>query len=139
MSDDEPLSVQSPLIELRRVTGRGRGGRGVFARVDIPYGTLIEHAPVLLVPAAEVVGIGGVLSWYAFDWRGVNGREEVAVALGYASLYNHAWPANAAWERVAPDLIDITAHRDIPAGREILINYHGEPDDPSPVNFPASP
>ena len=135
MTPGEPLAVYSSLIEVRRVADRGRGGRGVFARRDIPHGTLIERAPVLLIPAAEV--LDGLLSWYAFDWRDVNGREEVAVALGYASLYNHDWPANAAWQRVAPDRIDITAHRDIPAGAEIFINYHGEPDDPSPVNFPT--
>ena len=137
MSD--AIALPSPLIEVRRASHRGRGGRGVFARVDIAYGTLIERAPILLVPADEIVRVGGLLSWYAFDWRDVNGREEVAVALGFASLYNHAWPANAAWDRVAPDLIQITAHRDIPAGGEIFINYHGEPDDPSPVNFPTRP
>ena len=135
MSDAEPVSVQSPLIEVRRVPGRGRGGRGVFARVDIPHGTLVERAPVLLVPSIDVVDGGGLLSWYAFDWRDVNSRDEVALALGFASLYNHNWLANARWERVAPDLIEITAHRDIPAGREIFINYHGEPGDPDPVNF----
>ena len=66
-------------------------------------------------------------------------EDVVAVALGYASLYNHDWPANARWGRIAPDLMEITAHRDIPAGAEITINYHGEPDDPSPVTFPDAP
>ena len=132
MSD--AIALPSPLIEVRRAAGRGRGGRGVFARVDIAHGTLVERAPVLLVPAAEMHD-DALLSWYDFDWRNVNGRDEVAVALGCASLYNHGWPANATWEQIAPDLIEITAHRDIPAGGEIFINYHGEPDDPEPFNF----
>lgn len=141
MPTGELLAQQSPLIEARRVSNRGRGGRGVFARSFIPYGTLIERAPVLLVPDAQIFGEGGdytpspFLTWYVFDWRATTPGEYVGIGLGYASLYNHGWPANARWERIAPDLLEIIAHRDIPAGGEITINYHGEPDDPEPPAF----
>ena len=149
MSQSIAVAVQTPLIEVRRATNRGRGGRGVFARKNIPRGTLIERMPVLLMPATHVyeeMPDGRVrcpaLTWYVFDWRFDDAPKTkfgpddyVGLALGYGSLYNHAWPANARWERVAPDLLEIAAHRDISAGDEITINYHGEPDDPEPVDF----
>ncbi len=149
MPEQECVAVQSSLIEVRRVEDRGRGGRGVFARHDIPSGTLIERAPVLLVPAShvyETMPDGRVrcpsLTWYVFDWRfddapkhKFGSNDHIALALGYGSLYNHDWPANARWQRVVPDLLEVTAHRDIPAGREITINYNGEPDDPEPMDF----
>ncbi len=145
MPQDESLAVQSPLIEVRRVSNRGRGGRGVFAREAIAAGTLIERAPVLLIPTAQIIGDDGTnvpcpfLTWYVFEWHEVTQSEHLGLALGYCSLYNHDWPANAAWERIGPDLLEITAYRDIPAGREITINYHGEPDDPEPMEFLHQP
>jgi SET domain-containing protein len=125
-------------VEIRRSPQRGRG---IFACTDIAAGTLIERCPVLIVPASQVLDHHPppVLSDYVFDWRDVAGDASVAIALGYGSLYNHDWPANAKWEPVAPDLLEIIAHRDIPAGREVTINYHGEPDDPEPARFIGRP
>lgn len=71
---------------------------------------------------------------YVFDWRAIR-EAHVGLALGYGSLYNHRIFANATWTRVAPDLLDIHAHRDIAAGEEITINYHGTPGDPEPAAF----
>lgn len=142
MPPGELIAEPPSLIEIRRVDNRGRGGRGVFARRDIPAGTLIERAPVLVLRADQIfptdgsVGAAPQLTWYVFDWRAEADDEDyVAVALGYGSLYNHRILANARWERVGADLIEFTAHRDIPAGREVTINYHGEPGDAEPVGF----
>ena len=139
VSDGDLPNVPPTGVEIRRTKDRGRG---VFATTFIPHGTLIERLPVLLVPREQVYGSFGhgsvrcpALTWYAFDYAAVAGEDVVAVALGYGSIYNHDWPANARWERVAPDLMEIIAHRDIPIGREVTINYNGEPDDPEPLVF----
>ena len=143
--DEGPIAMQTGLVEVRRATDRGRGGRGVYARVDIAKGTLIERAPVLLVPSAQVFYRKSErdppprLTWYVFDWTGVCKRDYVAVALGYGSLYNHRIRCNAEWDPVPPDLIEFRAHRDIAAGEEVTINYHGEPGDAEPVKFEARP
>jgi hypothetical protein len=135
------LCRQSPLIEIRRADNRGRGGRGVFAVVDIASGTVIERAPVLLLPKSQVFGDSDVarrmahLSWYVFEWTGITKREYVALALGYGSIYNHSYTPNAGYTRVPPDMLEFTAGRDIAAGEEILINYHGAADDPRDVYF----
>lgn len=132
---------QSDLIEVRRLDNRGRGGRGVFATRDIPAGALIERAPVILIPAAQVFGDDPLarraarISWYVFEWAGLTERHYVALALGYASIYNHAYQPNARYTRVPPDVIEFHALADIPAGHEITINYHGDPANRSPVDF----
>jgi hypothetical protein len=80
----------SEFIEVRRADNRGRGGRGVFAIRDIPQGTILERAPVLLIPKAQVFGSSpeaknaARISWYVFDWTGLK-RNYVALVLGYGS------------------------------------------------------
>jgi uncharacterized protein len=135
------LARQSDLIEVRRLENRGRGGRGVFALRDIPAGTLIERAPVILIPREQVFGDSPIakrsarISWYVFDWDGMTARNYVALGLGYASIYNHSYKPNARYTREPPDLLTFHAITDIPAGEEITINYHGEPADHRPVDF----
>ncbi len=135
------LCRQSDLIEVRRAEDRGRGGRGVFARVDIAADTLLERVPVILLPHNQIFGDpphgqrSAAISWYVFDWTGMTKRDYVAVALGYGSIYNHSFSPNARYTRVAPDLIDFHAIKPIAAGEEVLINYHGEPTETRSVDF----
>jgi len=75
------------------------------------------------------------ISWYVFDWEGLTARNYVALGLGYASIYNHSYEPNARYAREAPDVLVFTAVRDIAAGEEVTINYHGEPGDRRPVDF----
>ncbi len=124
-----------PCLEVRNTPDRGRG---VFTTTKIRFGTVLERAPVLLMPADEVLDTSPTLRRYVFDWRETAGDDVVGIALGFGSLYNHDWPANAAWRTVAPDLLEIIAHRDIQADCEITINYCGEPDDPEPPDFVRS-
>ena len=139
------LARHSELIEVRRVDNRGKGGRGVFAMRDMAAGTILERVPVLLIPKNQVFATepGGqspspAISWYVFDWAGMTKRDYVALALGYGSIYNHSYVPNARYRREAPDMLEFVALRDIRAGEEILINYHGEPDDRRPVDFEMS-
>ncbi len=133
---------QSALIEVRRSTQRGRGGRGVFALADVPAGTVIERTPVLLIPRNQVFSddpkiraASARISWYVFDWAGQTKRDYVALALGYGSIYNHSDAPNAAFEPEPPDTLAFRVLRDLAAGDEVTISYRGKGDDPHPLGF----
>lgn len=121
---------QSDLIEVKRVPGKGRG---VFARRFIPQDTAFERVPVLVLPEQAMWHADGTspLSDYVFRWT----DGQLALALGYGSLYNHSDRPNARCEDRAPRTKVYTALRDISAGEEITINYHGEPDARGPLDF----
>jgi uncharacterized protein len=122
-----PLT-QSDKVEVRRVRGKGRG---VFARRPIEAGEVIETCPVLVLPAGAVEDVSAAIGSYVFEW----GRGELALALGYGSLYNHSYRPNARYEGLAGRIKVFTAIRDIAAGEEITVNYNGEPGDETPVEF----
>jgi SET domain-containing protein len=113
----------------------GDKGRGVFAQKRFRTGELIERCPVILVNSAERDRIGStVLGMYCFCWGG--DAEEMAIALGYGSIYNHSYEPNADFRRaVEGGTIDFVALRDIDRGEEITINYNGVPEDQSPIWF----
>jgi hypothetical protein len=124
------LFHQSDAVEVRRVMNRGKGGRGVFARRNIPKGEVFERVPVLLLPDKQVFGSDPIalraarVSWYVFKWITTK-RGYMALSLGYGSIYNHSETPNAAYDMAMPDVMTFYALADIPAGSEILINYRG--------------
>ncbi len=101
----------------------------MYCTEDIAAESVIEICPIIVIPgeqAREIVR-GYVLYEYYFEWR----RDSIAIALGYGSLYNHSGTPNSIFE---PDyknqLILFKALQDIPAGTEILVDYHaGNPDE----------
>jgi uncharacterized protein len=98
-------------------------GRGVFAARRFRPGDLIEECPIVLVPADRAVALR--LGGYCFEWS----EDEVAVTLGYGSLYNHSWDPNARYDHDhTRDVVSYTAIHHIEAGDEITINYSGAPD-----------
>ncbi|NKC11404.1 MAG: SET domain-containing protein-lysine N-methyltransferase [Gammaproteobacteria bacterium] len=113
---------------VKRAPGKGRG---VFAREDIKKGTEIERVPVLVLEVKALYDNeydSRILS-YVFDW----GKDTVALALGYGSLYNHSFKPNARYDDEGRMTKIYSAVRNIKAGEEITINYNGEPgilDDP---------
>lgn len=122
-------------VEVRNTDARGRG---VFALVPIPAGSLIETAAVIPVSREEVGALQDcVLAEYYFRW-GKDGREG-AIALGYGSLYNHSFKPNARYvKHYERQTIDFVAIRDIAVGEEIRTNYNGEPGDQTKLWFDAS-
>jgi hypothetical protein len=120
---------------LRIGTTSGRG-RGVFATRAFAPGELLERASVIVFERALTAQLrGSVLDDYWFWWDDAHN----AFALGCGSLYNHAVPANARYSvEPATRTLAFTAARAIAAGEEITINYHGAPDDPTPVWFPTA-
>jgi hypothetical protein len=96
--------------------------------------------PVLLIPRAQVFGPGEIaqrsarISWYVFSWIGRK-RAHVAMSLGYGSIYNHSDAPNAKYAMEPPDVMEFLALRDIAAGEEITIDYHGDEDANRDLGF----
>lgn len=114
--------------------GEAKGiGRGIFTDKRIASGHLIERCPVIVIPAADTAALDAtVLYDYYFAW--CEEREDIAIGLGYASLYNHSFTPNACYELRHDRLsIDFVALQDIAAGQQILVNYNGDPQDRSPL------
>ena len=101
-------------------------GRGVFTSVDIHEGDVIEVCNIIKIPKRELPIIHKtVLHDYYFLWG--SDLEDCAIALGYGSLYNHEIHPNANFILdIENETIDIEAIKDIKAGEEITLNYHGE-------------
>jgi len=98
-------------------------GKGVFATKKILKEELIESAPLLVIPEKQWPFVSStVLADYFFETE----EEHAAIALGYASLYNHSFDPNADYI-VADDKIILTAIEDINIGDEITIDYGWEP------------
>ena len=111
------------MTEIKSSPHIGRSARGVFARRTFHPGDVIEIAPVILIPNTQRALIRQtVLENYVFDWGGGS----TAVALGYGSLYNHAYDPNAHYcQDIDRKTLEFSAIRDIAAGDEITVNYNG--------------
>jgi SET domain-containing protein len=98
-------------------------GRGVFADRQFRAGELVESCEVLRIPAAQLEAVQQtVLSHYLFSCD--DGSRDVAIALGYGSLYNHSDNANAEYTKDAQsNIIAFTARRDIAPGEEVTVTY----------------
>ena len=127
--------VLSPSL---RVAKSPRIGRGVFADKDFKPGELIESAQVIVIPAeqwpllekTELFNYG-----YAFG----EDLTEMAIALGFGSLYNHSYTPNARYlRRCREKTIDFLALRPIAAGEEITVNYNGTSTCRDPLWFPIA-
>lgn len=110
-------------------------GRGVFTSVPIRRGGIIEMAPLIVLSENDSALIKESSLYTYYFLHGKN-AEICVLGLGYASLYNHQYPANAKYRfLLSKNLMEFSAFRDIQAGEEITINYNGKPNDPSPVEF----
>jgi hypothetical protein len=110
-------------------------GKAVFTIEPIAKGTIIEICQIIKIPKAELPIIHKtVLHDYYFLWG--EDLDNAAIALGYGSIYNHALNPNANFILdFIVDTIEFEAIRDIEAGEEITVNYHGEPGAEDEVWF----
>lgn len=118
-------------IEVRTTRNRGKG---VFALKDFAKGDLIEKAPVLVFTPTERKRLEKTLfNYYVYPWRSTRGA---AVALGYGSIYNHSFEPNADWKQdFRSNSMTYRAIKTIKKGEEITVNYNGEPDDDTPIDW----
>jgi len=123
------------MISIAHCEGKGRG---VLAGKKYKRGEIIEQAPVIVIPGNELQHIKDtVLNDYYFIWGQDKDKLKTgAIALGYASLYNHSYSPNATFNKKHKDLvIEFKALQDIGEGEEITINYNGDPEDDTPLGF----
>lgn len=120
------------LLNLQQINGlfvsQGINGRGVFCTHDISKGSPIEFCPIIKIPKKEVDVIHNTeLHDYYFVWG--DNDDEAAIALGYGSLYNHSYKPNADFILdLGNQTVNFFAIKNIKAGKEITINYHGKPE-----------
>ena len=110
-------------------------GRGVFCNEDIAAGEVIEFCPVIVLPADQQSHLDQtVLYDYYFLWG--EDQIDMALALGFGSLYNHDYQPNAYYETYFEDrMIVIKALSHIPAHTEICISYNQDPENKRKVWF----
>lgn len=110
-------------------------GRGVFTREPIPAETIIEIAPVVVMPSEQRKLLDQTLLHdYIFEWG--EDRSQCAMALGIIPIYNHSYTSNCEYFMDFSDAsIMVKTVRDIEAGEELTINYNGDWNDPAPVWF----
>jgi uncharacterized protein len=110
-------------------------GRGVFTNEPIPAGTVIEVSPVLVLSNSDTGIVDKTkLHNYIFLW-GVR-ETRSCIALGFCSIYNHAYEPNCEYEMdFDAETMAIKTRRNIKKGEELSINYNGDVEDKSDVWF----
>src|SRR3972149_1064216 len=110
-------------------------GRGVYAGRDIKKGEIIEKCPVIEIPKNDVSNLKDSILVTYFFYFGKK-KERLFIALGFGSIYNHAYKANAKYEiRPKEKTLDFIALNDIKKGDETTVNYNPNPKDKSPLWF----
>jgi SET domain-containing protein len=117
------LPIPNHRVEIRTSSGRGRG---VFAREAIAPGTLIEAAPVIILPAVECAALDRTVIYnYYFHWDGdPDGEGRGALALGLVTLCNHSIRPRARADRNYDRYtLDLIATSPIAPAEEVTIDY----------------
>ena len=123
-AQDSLRPIPNDRLEIRNDTLKGRG---IFAAAPIAAGSVIEAAPVIIVPATECPLIDRtILHDYYFHWDGdPDGEGRGAVALGLVALCNHSRRPRARVRRnFAQATLDLVALVTIQAGEEVTIDYN---------------
>ncbi len=109
-------------------------GKGVVAMKNFKEGDLIEKAPILKLTPKERKQVEKTeMLRYVYPWRSTR---SAAVVWGYGSMYNHSHFPNADWKQNFRDNTMVyRALKQIKKGEEITVNYNGEPDDKTPIDW----
>ena len=118
-------------VEVRKTPNKGRG---VFALRDFKKGEIVESCPVINITPKERKQLEKtIFNFYIYPWRSTRSG---SLALGYGSIYNHSFEPNADWKQnFKTNSMVYRAIKPINKGEEILINYNGEPDDSSSIDW----
>ena len=125
------------ILPILVVAPSDKRGRGIFTAKKIPANTIIEISPVLVLSNKDRKLVEKTLLFdYIFEWG--DKRKKACIALGYLSLYNHAYYANCDYEMdFDTNLMSIKTVREIKKGEELFINYNAVSDDATPIWFDA--
>ena len=101
-------------------------GRGMFTNEDIDADTIIEVAPVIVMPKTDRPHIDKTLLHdYIFEWG--DDEDQCCIGLGMISIYNHSYQSNCDYFMdYEEQTMMIKTVRPILAGEEITINYNGD-------------
>lgn len=124
-----PISP-SQLIYTKRTKAKGMG---VFAARDIESGEVVEVCPMLIIPEETLYSPSGTspLKDYVFTWS----TNQVGLALGFGSLYNHSYTPNLRSEDTTARVKRYIALRKISKNEELTHNYAGHPRSRKSVGF----
>ena len=84
------------------VGASSRHGRGVFTNTDLATGTIVEVSPMLLITREEG-DRDDLFGRYIFEWDVDADLTAYALALGSASLFNHAGDPSCGYTRADDD------------------------------------
>lgn len=113
----------------------GMKGRGVFTDTFIPADTIVEVAPVIVMPAKDRVHLDKTLLHdYIFEWG--ERKDQCAMALGMIPIYNHSYTSNCEYFMdYTEETIMLKTVKSILPGEELTINYNGDADDEKKIWF----
>ena len=104
-------------------------GRGIFTNELILANTIIEIAPVIVMPAADRILLDKTLLHdYIFEWG--TDKTQCCMALGMVPIYNHSYNSNCEYFMdYSTETIMLKAVKNIEKDEEVFINYNGDFDD----------
>ena len=111
-------------------------GRGVYARVEIKKGEIIEICPIIEIGENDPSSSGeGILITYLYYFGET--KQKALIALGFGAIYNHTYTPNAVYEiDEEQQTISFIAATDIEKDLEITVNYNQtSPEDTKPLWF----
>lgn len=107
-------------------------GRGIFASEDIKVDEIVEIAPILVLQFTDFIDTRWNLLFEYYFWL----DDEVVLALGYGSLYNHSKEANTEYKiDIKNKSITFKTTREIKQGEELFFNYKGSSSSKAPLWF----
>ncbi len=122
--------IQTPDIEIRDT--KTKKGRGVYACRDFKNNEIIEISPYIVLEDHFSL-IPDCLQEIVYNGSGFKklsrkaekeGKQVLAIVLGYGSMYNHGNPANvSAKPNPKTRIMEYKSLRKITKGTELLINY----------------
>ena len=112
-------------------------GRGVFTNELIVANTIIEIAPVIVMPAADRILLDKTLLHdYIFEWR--IDKSQCCMALGLVPIYNHSYTSNCEYFMdYSTETIMLKTVKNIEENEEVFINYNGDFNDKTLLWFDA--
>ena len=104
-------------------------GRGIFTNELILANTIIEIAPVIVMPAADRILLDKTLLHdYIFEWG--TDKTQCCMALGMVPIYNHSYNSNCEYFMdYSTETIMLKTVKNIEKNEEVFINYNGDFDD----------